>query len=160
MTTTSDKADARTTLATTVDITAQGRCPNSTRSDVSFRRHRIVIDEPTARHGTDAGGMPLEILMSALVGCTNVISNRIAGEMGIALENMSIDVVGHFDIAALRGEDCAPFPEIDLAISVTTSASSEEIDELRARLAKCCPVSVVLSRSGAIIHDKWIVNRC
>lgn len=142
----------------TYKIHASGTCPTGDRSEVMLRHHRLVIDEPRERGGTDQGGSPLETLMAALIGCTNVISHRIATEMGIRLELVSVEVTALLDGRVLKGERAeAVFPEIRLDVRARTDATAPQLQALRGALRRRCPVSVMLSDSGSRIRDDWSV---
>jgi uncharacterized OsmC-like protein len=51
-------------------------CPTHSRTEVSTRDVRTIIDEPLEREGTNMGPSPTETLVAALIGCTNVISHK------------------------------------------------------------------------------------
>ena len=55
------------------------------RSKVRARDVESTIDEPLERDGTNQGLSPTETLMASLIGCTNVITKRIAHGMGVEM---------------------------------------------------------------------------
>ena len=67
-----------------------GRAVNATRTDTVTGNHAFTMDEPVARHGNDEGMLPLQALMCSLAGCTNVVANWIAQDLGIEIRDMSI----------------------------------------------------------------------
>lgn len=142
-------------------ISVAAACPSHSRTDVSARQHTIVIDEPPHRGGTDVAQTPLETLLASFLGCTNVIANMIAEDMGIEIDNLSLsltaklDTRGVFDKARVK----VPFPEIALTVDVTTEADDAQIEELKTALARRCPVSTILRQSGSQVIETWNVTR-
>ena len=98
-----------------IKVALEGYAPTASLTEVRVRGHSFVIDEPPYRHGTDVGPTPLETLLGALIGCTNVIARRIAIEMKIDLKIDKIDVLGHLDHRGIdRVADVpVPFPTIE-----------------------------------------------
>ena len=62
--------DTKTPL---VPIRMSAKAPTPARTHVKVLQHEIVMDEPESRHGTDLGPTPLDTLVAALAGCTNVV---------------------------------------------------------------------------------------
>ena len=80
-------AEAKVKTEVTMKISAT--CPHHSRADVSVRDVETVIDEPTERGGTNLGLTPTETMVAALIGCTNVITNKIVDSY-----DMKIDAMG------------------------------------------------------------------
>jgi uncharacterized OsmC-like protein len=146
---------------TTVSISVAGEATSPTRCEVHARNHTIIIDEPAARHGTDQGPTPLETLLSAFAGCTNVILNKIAGEQSIMISDMKISVIGHLDHRGIDGQAMVSnvFPEIDLKIDCRMRGAPADLSPLQQQLRQRCPVSVILRASGSSIKEEWNVTR-
>ena len=140
-----------------LEATATSRC----RLEASTRQHTVVIDEPAVRGGTDSAATPLETMLASFLACLNVISHLIADEMGIEIADLSMSLDATFDTDGIRNTTptTLPFPEIALTMNITTSASDAEIAQLREDLAKRCPMTVVLTRSGTTIDATWNVTR-
>lgn len=143
-----------------VPIRVSAKCPSQTRTDITARQHAMVIDEPPARHGKDEGMLPLEALMASFAGCTNTIVNWTARDMGIELKDISIDITGTLDTNSVTGEAPAdpPFPEIELKIELTTSATPEQMAALQKDLRWRCPVSATLRAAGSKINEDWVIH--
>lgn len=140
-------------------IPAAAKCSSATCASVAMRQHRVTVDEPTSRHGTDAGAMPLELLAASFIGCTNVIANRIATEMGIVLSELEIDVVLELDARALAGESVpAVFPGVRLNVSGRSNGGPDDLQTLKTRLAAQCPVSVLFRQAGANVVENWAIQ--
>lgn len=143
-----------------IKVELEGHCPTMSLTEVRVRKHSIVIDEPPYRHGTDVGPTPLETMLGALIGCTNVIARRIAHEKGIDLQIKRIGCLGHLDHRGidLEADVPVPFPKIELTIEATTSGSEDEIAGLRKELKIRCPMSVILTQAGSVIEENWTID--
>ncbi len=144
-----------------IRVALEGHCPTMSLTEVKVRGHSFVIDEPPYRHGTDVGPTPLETMLGALVACTNVITRRVAHERGIPLTIAKIELVGHLDHRGIDDEVevLVPFPRIELGVKVRTQASEAEIEDMRAEIARRCPMSVILRQAGSRIEETWTVER-
>lgn len=142
------------------NIRVSGTGVTETRTELKARSHKIVVDEPVDRDGTDMGPSPLETMLSAYLACTNVIANLVAKEKGIEISNMELKLKADFDTRGVFGmaDVTIPFPKIELLVDINTSASQSEIDDLRAAVAVRCPVHVILVQAGVIIEDIWTVR--
>lgn len=143
-----------------IKVALEGHTPTPSLTEVRVRGHSFVIDEPPYRHGTDVGPTPLETLLGALVGCTNVIACRIASEMNIKFKIDKIEVIGYLDHRGIdRVVDVpVPFPSIELHVKATTSGSEDDIARLREDMNMRCPMSVILRQAGSKILENWVVN--
>lgn len=152
---------ANVTQKSIVTMKAHGDVVHHARTDVSVRDLTMTIDEPTERGGTNMGATPTETLVTALIGCTTVVSHRIADRLGITLENMSVDVDADFDRRGVMQEEhlTVPFPKMDLRVTVTSSAPDDQIEQLKDDLRKFCPISNVIRQSGTDLTETWTVNR-
>ena len=99
-----------------IKMKIEGAVKSHARTDILARDVESVIDEPNARGGTNLGLTPTETLMASLIGCTNVISHRIADSLDVKINKMDIDIDATFnkDGVTLTQEIEVPFPEINL----------------------------------------------
>ena len=144
-----------------VTMAMTGACPSHARTDVSVRDLVVSIDEPIERGGTNTGLSPTETLISALIGCTNVITQRVAEKAGVEIEDMAVKAEARFDRrgVSLTEEIAVPFPEIVLTIDLTTGASEAAIETVKADLGKYCPVSKVITEAGTNLITNWNIKR-
>ncbi|MCL4746465.1 MAG: OsmC family protein [Burkholderiaceae bacterium] len=145
---------------TVVKWRMEGIAASHALTEISIRGLNSKIDEPIERGGTNLGMSPTETLVAALIGCTNVISHKIAHKNGIELANMRIRAEVEFDRRGVTlTEDVAvPFPSMTLTIDATSDASAEQIDKLRHELSMFCPVSKVIRAAGTVINEVWNVT--
>jgi len=146
---------------TTVTQRIRGDCPTHARTDIATRDVRSVIDEPKERDGTNMGLTPVETMVAALVGCTNVISHKCAKKHGVDFKAMSIEAESTLDRRGtqLLEEIEVPLPKIRLVINVTTDASEADVEKVRTDLHRFCPIAKVVRNSGTQIEEIWNVTR-
>ena len=78
------------TQKTVVRMTVRADCPTHARTSARAGKHELVIDEPAAGGGTDEGPTPIETMIAALLGCTNVIFNRVAEKNHVEVRELSL----------------------------------------------------------------------
>jgi uncharacterized OsmC-like protein len=146
---------------TTVIQRIRGDCPTHSRTEISVRDVKTIIDEPKERDGTNMGPTPTETLVAALVACTNVIGHKCANKHGVEIKAMSIDAETTFDRRGtqLLEEIEVPFPKIRMVINVVADADDERIEKVKADLHRFCPLAKVIRNSGTQIEEVWNVSR-
>jgi putative redox protein len=142
---------------TTITARQSGVGQTHSRSHVRIRDVYHIIDEPLERGGTNLAPTPTETMMSALIGCTNVISKKIAKKMGVAFGEMKIDMSYSFNrLGTLLEEEVeVPFNDVVLDISVQTDATPEQMAAIKSELEKYCPVAKVFRAAGMTITENW-----
>jgi uncharacterized OsmC-like protein len=138
----------------------EGEAVSHSLTRATVRGVSTMIDEPLERGGTNQGQTPTETLVAALVGCTNVISHKIAKKNGIELKSMHITADVQFDRrgVTLQEDVAVPFPAITLNIDVSTTASSEQMQQLQSELAMFCPLAKLIRASGTVLTEHWNVS--
>jgi uncharacterized OsmC-like protein len=138
-----------------------GECPSHARTDVAVRDVKVTIDEPVERGGTNLGLSPTETLMASLIGCTNVITHKVAHKNGVHLKALSVRLEADFDRrgVTLQEEVAVPFPAATLYIDVATDADDAAIETVKRELAMYCPVSKVIRAAGTDLKEVWTVTR-
>ena len=134
-----------------VKMRMEAEAVSHSRTDVSVRGLTSVIDEPVERGGTNLGFSPTETLIASLLGCTNVISHKVAHRMGV-------EIARHEDPrrSRLRPPRRHAGRRRRRAVSGahhdhrgrTTSADAAQMDQLRRELAMYCPISKVIRAAG------------
>jgi len=146
---------------TTVTQRIQGHCPTHSRTEISVRDVKAIIDEPKERDGTNMGPTPTETMVAALIACTNVISHKCANKHGVEFKTMSIDAEATLDRRGtqLLEEIEVPFPKIRLVINIATEASEADMEKVKADLHRFCPIAKVVRNSGTEVEEVWNVTR-
>ena len=151
-------AEAKVKTEVTMKISAT--CPHHSRVDVSVRDVETVIDEPTERGGTNLGLTPTETMVAALIGCTNVITNKIVDSYDMKIDAMDVDVEAQFDRRGVTLQDDVqvPFPSMTLNINIKSPNSADEFEKVKADLQKFCPIAKVIRESGTTITENWNIS--
>ena len=142
-----------------INMKVEGSSKSHARTDILTRDVESVIDEPTIRGGTNLGLTPTETLMASLIGCTNVITHRIADQLGVKIKKLDVNVNSKFnkDGVSLLKEIEVPFPILEMNIKIASNASEIQLETIKKQLKMFCPISKVISNSGTKIIDNWEV---
>ena len=148
------------TPKTVVTMRLNGSCASHSRTDVSVRDLKTTIDEPVERDGTNQGLTPTETLMASLIGCTNVISHKVAAKNGVDIQSMNIRLEAQFDRrgVTLAEEINVPFPSVTLYIDIVTTADTAAVEKVKRELHMFCPVSKVFGGCGTELKEVWNVR--
>ncbi len=149
------------TQKTVVTQKLEGHCTSHSRTDVRVRDRSVVIDEPAERGGTNQGLTPTETMMASLIGCTNVITHKVAAKNGVAIKSMNVRVEAQFDRRGvmLQEEIAVPFPSATLTIDLETDADAAAVERVKRELAMFCPVSKVFRAAGIALKEVWNVRK-
>lgn len=142
----------------TFTVTGEQRSP--TQSVAQARGKTAIIDEPIQRGGTDEGPMPVEYVFMGLVGCTHVISNKLAKANGVTFTSMDIEAKVTMDshgTRLIRPID-VPFPEVTLTIDATYEGPREGALQVVEKLREHCAVAMMLRQSGTRVVERWTLN--
>ena len=98
--------------------------------------HRLLVDEPADRGGTDTGPRPTQLLASALAGCIAITMEMYAERKGWDL--------GPLEVAVEVGYEGEVPNDYDVAISLPDGLDAEQRRRLLV-IATKCPVHKVLA---------------
>lgn len=139
--------------ANSLKVTVTGTSESPTKLAVSVRHFSFVIDEPASFGGSDAGPNPVELTLSALAGCMNVVIHMVAKERDVNVRALSLTVKGELDtsrLMALPTENRAGFEAIEFIADIDSDSSEAELDEVLRLAALRCPVSDNLSNATPV----------
>ena len=113
--------------------------------EIEMRQHRLIIDEPEDKGGTDRGPMPAELLAASLGSCTAITMEMYAArkEWGLGTVEVSVD----FTEATVDDP-----PTFDVRITLGAQLSKENRDRLLTIAGKC-PVHKALKDQDVVIDD-------
>ena len=142
-----------------ITMKMEGEANTHALTKMKVRDLSISTDEPVERGGTNNAPSPTETMLASLIGCTNVITQKIATKHGIDVLRLKIVATAQFDRRGVSLEDeiKVPFPEIDLNIEFTTN--SDDVTVLQTDLSKYCPISKILRESGTKVNENWTISR-
>ena len=139
------KADAAKAKAT---FESSSALQEGFRSEVSIRQHNLTVDEPKALGGADSGPNPVELILAALGSCQEITYRAYATVMGIPLENVAVSMEGDIDLRGFFGVDesvRAGYEAIRGTVHIESSASEEQLQQLRSAVNAHCPVLDILT---------------
>ena len=146
---------------TVVTQKLEGECASHSRTDIAVRDVAVTLDEPLERGGTNQGLTPTETLMAALIGCTNVITHKVAHKNGVHIKSMSVRAEAQFDRrgVTLQEEIDVPFPSVTVYIDLETDADAGSVERVKRELAMFCPLAKVLRGAGTELREVWNVKK-
>lgn len=166
ITTSDDRAEAlrgvvdATAAAVSVDganaavvFRAAGRGEEGVATDIRIGRHRVLIDEPPALGGADAAPNPVEFALAGLLSCQVVTYRFWAAKLGIALDEVQVEVEGDLDVRGFFGLADgvrSGFGEVRVKVRLTGPATPEQYRELQAAVDQHCPVLDLFSNPTSV----------
>jgi uncharacterized OsmC-like protein len=126
-----------------VTVKADSHLVDGFMSRVKARDFDIVVDQNKGMGGPDQGPRPGEYVLAALAACHEVTYRLYADALEIPLDEVSVSVTGHSDARGFFGLDAsvrAGFSHVTGEIKVQTSASDEQLEQLRQAVNQHCPV--------------------
>jgi uncharacterized OsmC-like protein len=118
------------------------------RSVVSIRQHGLTVDEPAALGGADSGPNPVELILAALGTCQEITYRAYATVMGIPLDSVAVTMEGDIDLRGFFAVDesvRAGYEAIRGTVHIESTASEEQLQQLRAAVNGHCPVLDILT---------------
>lgn len=100
------------------------------------RDHRVEIDKPEAKGGTDAGPMPTEHVLVALASCTLMATVRVAGKREVPVDEVSAVAEMTFD--GPRAE------QVTLRLEADSPADPDEWATVARLAGRACTVEQML----------------
>jgi len=134
----------------TVVVTASGGNPFT--QQVTTAAHTLLVDEPVALGGADAGPNPYELLLASLGSCTAMTLRMYADRKGFPLTRATVRL-RHDRIHARDCEHCETEQGMLSRITREIELEGDLDDDQRAKLmliADKCPVHRTLSAEIAI----------
>jgi uncharacterized OsmC-like protein len=126
-----------------VTFSASARSVSPSRVDVDVRQFSFAIDEPPTLGGTDDGPNPVEMVLSALLGCMNVVVRLVAQEQGVEVYALEMSAEGDLDPSKFFGravDTRAGFSGIRLHLDIEADALEDEIHQIVEESKRRCPV--------------------
>jgi uncharacterized OsmC-like protein len=139
-------------------VTAEGR---SGIRRIRIRDFQVITDSPPSFVGFDLGPSSPELVLGALGSCLNHSFLIQAAAHGLKLDALEVEVTGQIDQrAGTPGNDGIPFHphRIAYVFHVTSPASAEEIETVRAAVERSCPILNLIRRPQEITASLTIAR--
>ena len=116
--------------------------------EAKMRDFSITMDEPKNLGGTNKGPNPVEVILSSLGGCLNIVGAVVAKEMELELGNFSLKIEGDLDSRGFMGTADVPsgLQEIRVKIDEIEGIPEDKMDEFLKKIQKRCPIEDTLKR--------------
>jgi len=146
---------------TVVQYKIIGESVSHSRTDIETRDVDVTIDEPVTRDGTNMGLTPTETIVAALIGCTNVILQRVGESHGAHFKDLTIEAAADFDRRGvmMQEEIDVPFPKITLTLSGKTDVDAATLEKVKTDLGRFCPIAKVMRGAGTEIEEIWNISK-
>jgi uncharacterized OsmC-like protein len=125
----------------------------------TVRQFELTVDEPTTLGGTDHGPTPVELVLTALGTCQEIVYATYARVLEIPIDAIAVRVEGRLDPRGFFGAADVPagFQDITFAVDVTSPAGPEAIGRLVATVNAHCPVLDIL-RQPVPVTGQYSLN--
>jgi putative redox protein len=125
-------------------VTVEARMGERFKIESTIGNHTVIVDQPKASGGDDAGPTPLDYFLLSLAGCIATIGRIAAKQKRITLRGMDVKVEGDLDLEGLMGRNAeAPvgFSGITVTVKVDADLSQEDKEAFAREVDQRCPVS-------------------
>lgn len=131
---------------TTQRMEVRGESDGESKFVAETRGHELVMDDPEAMGGEDAGAMPVEYLLAAWTGCLNATVRAVAPDFDLTVEGVAVEATGEFDPRRHLGhaeEPRAGYQDVEATVDVdfADAVDDDTLAEFTAAVEKRCPVS-------------------
>ncbi|TKX82084.1 OsmC family protein [Halorubrum sp. SD626R] len=131
---------------TTQRMSVRGESDGVSKFVAETRGHELVMDDPEAMGGEDAGAMPVEYLLAAWTGCLNATVRAVAPDFDLTVESVAVEAAGEFDPRKHLGhaeEPRAGYRGVEATVDVDFAEPVEDdtLAEFTAAVEERCPVS-------------------
>lgn|SRR5699024_8818072 len=125
---------------------------------VKTGKHEIIVDEAPQMGGNNEGPNPLQYMLTALAGCSNVVAHAAAKEMEFDLQGLEIQVEGEFDPRGFMGDPNVRtyFDTVTIDVEVQTTESEERLKELQKQVEARCPVFGTFFAADIEMKGSWV----
>ena len=136
---------------------AEGAMQSRTHAQISVRTFRVDVDEPESRGGTDLAPTPLEYVLIALCGCTNVTTGRMAEKLRFAYDDLQTFAEAELDTRGRLGEADVPvhYRKVRLTVRIRTDEPARRIDRLAQLVDGYCPVNSLVRAAVSNYEVTW-----
>ena len=139
-------------ISVKVESTNQG----AFESKIVIRNHVLVSDQPFGFNGENKGPKPSELILAALAACQETTFRLYAEDMGIEIHAISVSLTGIQDLSGFMGLDQgvpAGFIAINGEVTIQSPATKEDLELLKKRVDRYCPVLDDLKRPVQVNID-------
>lgn len=144
------------TTTNPIPVLVESKNQGAFESKISIRNHTVVSDQPNGFNGGNKGPKPSELILAALAACQETTYRLYAEDMGIEIHTISVNLTGTQDLRgfmALNENVPAGFSAINGEVIIQSPAKKEELELLKQRVDRYCPVLDDLKRPVQVNID-------
>ena len=126
---------------------------NSFRTECRAGKHTVVIDQPAASGGTDAGPTPLDYQLIAFGGCIAAIGRIVANQRQLPIRGFRVQVTGEINTDRFLGKaapDRVGFSAIKATVAIDADLTKDEKAKLLREIDERCPISENLQNATPV----------
>ena len=139
-----------------ISVTVESNNQGAFESKIAIRNHVLVSDQPFGFNGENKGPKPSELILAALAACQETTFRLYAEDMGIEINAISVSLTGIQDLTGFMGLDQrvpAGFIAINGEVTIQSPATKEDLELLKKRVDRYCPVLDDLKRPVQVNID-------
>jgi putative redox protein len=126
-----------------MDITVTVTQTATTSSEVAIREHRVTVDRPQSKHGTNAGPQGGELLLASLGGCFMSNLLEVIRTREVPITDAQVTVVGTVEGTPSR------YTAVTMTVTATTD-DREQLEKFVTMAERACLVSNTLRDALAL----------
>lgn len=126
-----------------IDFKVQSESNSSSKSEISVRDFKVIVDEPEQLGGTNHAPNPVEYILCGLTGCVHILAYKVAKELNFELQDLKIHVSGELNPEKLFGmptDDRAGYQNIQVKLNPITNANEDLLKKWLEIMAERSPV--------------------
>ena len=128
---------------------------------VSIRDFSVEVDEPPVLGGTDRAPNPVEYALAALATCQEITYRLHAAALGIALDDVRVELKGDIDLRGFFAVDPGVrpgFSKISGTVHFDSTASEDDLRRLKDTVDAHCPVLDLFRNATPVQLDVAVLS--
>jgi uncharacterized OsmC-like protein len=127
---------------------------------VQARDFCVILDEPPALGGTDAGMSPVELVLSALGACQSIVAKSYSEKFEVELDGFRVELEGDLDTDGFMNKSDVRrgYSEIRYTFYIKTSSPKKNVEALIDFLEKTCPVGDTIANPVNVARKKIVIE--
>lgn len=138
-------------------IGTTGKWVGNASTEITAGEFSFTVSEPVGLGGNNSGPNPFQYLIGAFEGCIAVVIETVAGERGLTINAVDIDVSGTLDLRGFEGvEGVSPhFQSVTGAVTISAPIDETQFAELVEETERRCPIYNLIKDAGVTPQIDW-----
>lgn len=150
-----DPKNAQATFSVT------SRLDNGFHSKINARNFEFISDEPESLGGENEGPNPVEYVLGALAACQEIVIKAHAGQLGVELKSVKVDVSGDLDLHGFFAlSNARPgFTNVKYQTTIETDETDPvKLQKLKNLSLENCPVLDIIQNPVPVSGEVTYIN--